>query len=66
MVTFGKIEKIIHAALESLNNQNLLLKTVSESSTKRERITDDKNSFVMKKIVSIFGTPTSSISNHKK
>ena len=62
---FWKDEKIIHATLESLNNQNLMLKIASESSTKRERITDDKNSFVVTKFVSIVGTSTSSISNHK-
>ena len=39
---FCKDDKIIHAALESLNNQYMMLKISSESSTKRELITDDK------------------------
>ena len=61
-----KASKIIHAALESLNNQNLMLKIASESSTKRGRITDDKNSFVLSNFVIITCTLTSSIFNHTK
>ena len=49
-----------------MNNQDQMLNIASESSAKRGIITDDKNSFVMTKFVSIAGTPTSSISNHTK
>ena len=38
----------------------------SESSTKRERITDDKNCYVMTNYVRIAGNPTSFIYNHIK
>ena len=63
---FRKDDKRIHAALKSLNNQNMILKVASKSSTKRGRITDNKNSYVMAKFISISGTLTSSISNHIK
>ena len=43
-----------------------MLKIASESSTKRGRITDDKNRYTMTNFVSIFGIPTSSISNYTK
>ena len=41
-----------------------MLKISSESS--RGRITDDKNRYVITNFVSIFGIPTSSISNYAK
>ena len=43
-----------------------MLKIASESSTKRGRITDDKNSFVLSNFVIITCTLTSSIFNHTK
>ena len=41
-------------------------KITSESSAKRGRINDYKNSFVITNFVSIDSTPTSSISDHTK
>ena len=43
-----------------------MLNFFSKSSTKRGRITSDKNSFVITNFVSITGTLTNSISNHTK
>ena len=43
-----------------------MLKNVSKSNTKRRRIIDDKNSFVVTNFVSIVGTSPSSISNYTK
>ena len=43
-----------------------MLTFFSKSSTKRGRISSDKNSFVITNFVSITGTLTNSISNHTK
>ena len=61
-----KDDKRIYAALESLNNQNLMLKIKPEGSTQRGRKTDYKNSFIMTIFVSIVDTPASFTSNHTK
>ena len=63
---FWKDDKRIHASLESLNNQNIMLNISFERSTKRWRITDDKNTYVMTKFVSNPGIQSSSIFNHIK
>ena len=42
-------------------NQYEILKITSESSFKRERITDVTHNFLISTFVRIFGTPTSSI-----
>ena len=44
----------------------MVLKITSESSSKRGRITDDRNSYIMTNFISIVSTPTSSTSNHIK
>ena len=44
----------------------MMLKIASESSTKRGRITNDKNSYVIINFVSISSTPTTSIFNYIK
>ena len=44
----------------------MMIKIASESSTKRGRITNDKNSYVIINFVSISGTPTTSIFNYIK
>ena len=64
---FWKDNKIIHAALETLNNRNEIIKLVKVKvySVNRGRISDDKNNVVASNIVSIVaGIQLHSISNH--
>ena len=61
---FWKDDKRIHASLESLNNQNIMLNLFFKSSTKQWKITDDKITYVMAKFVSNPGIQSSSIFNH--
>ena len=62
-----KDKKIIHAALNIINNQNEMIKLAKVKNVNSGRISDNKNNFVSLKIVSIVASiPTHLILNHMK